>query len=70
LDGIETAKAQGGKVLYGAKAHEGPGNYVTPTIIEISPDAPIVQTEIFAPILYMHRIKDFDSAVEINNNVP
>lgn len=57
-------------MLYGAKVLEGPGNYVTPTIIEISPDAPIVQTEIFAPILYMHRIKDFEQAVEINNNVP
>lgn len=70
LEGIETAKSQGGKVLYGGKVLDGPGNYVTPTIIEIDPHADICQTEIFAPILYMHRIKDFDQAVEINNNVP
>lgn len=59
-DGIAEAKRQGGKVLCGGEVMSGDGNYVVPTIIEISPDAPIVQGEIFAPILYMHRIKNFE----------
>jgi aldehyde dehydrogenase family 7 protein A1 len=43
LKGLETIKEQGGKILYGGKKVEGmEGNYVLPTIVEISHDAPIV----------------------------
>lgn len=62
-EGIAEAQRQGGKLLCGGDVLPGPGNYVTPAIIEISADAPIVQTEIFAPILYMHRISGFEEAV-------
>lgn len=73
LEGIETAKKQGGKVIYGGKLYTDTtlkGNFVYPTIIEISPNAPICQNEIFAPILYIFKIKSFEEAVKINNNVP
>lgn len=48
---------QGGKVLTGGKAIEGEGNFVEPTIIEISADAAVVKEELFAPVLYVLKFK-------------
>lgn len=76
LDGIETIKSQGGKIIHGGERYAGVanggenGNYVLPTLVEISADAPIVKTELFVPILYLLRFKTFEEAVKINNNVP
>ena len=67
---IENIKAEGGKILTGGKRIEGPGNYVEPTIVEIDRDSPMVQTETFAPILFLFKIKDIDEAIKYNNNVP
>lgn len=73
LEGIAEIKKQGGKILYGGDVHKGvneTGNYVLPTLVEISPEAPIVKTELFVPICYLMRFKTFEEAVKINNNVP
>lgn len=71
LDGIETIKKQGGKILYGGQAvTNSEGNYVLPTIVEISHDAPIVHKEIFAPILYVMKFKTLEEAIRYNNEVP
>ncbi|XP_010479993.1 PREDICTED: aldehyde dehydrogenase family 7 member B4-like [Camelina sativa] len=68
--GIEVIKSQGGKILTGGKAVEGEGNFVEPTIIEISADAAVVKEELFAPVLYVLKFKSFEEAVAINNSVP
>jgi len=70
MDGIEEIKKQGGKILYGGKKIDGPGNYVMPTIVAIDHNAPIVQHEIFAPIVYVFKFKTFEEAVQMNNSVP
>ena len=75
LEGLEQIKAQGGKILYGGERYSGVaggegGNYVLPTLVEISADAPIVKTELFVPICYLIRFKTFEEAVKINNSVP
>jgi aldehyde dehydrogenase family 7 protein A1 len=70
MDGLEEIKKQGGKILYGGKKIEGPGNYVMPTIVAIDHNAPIVQHEIFAPIVYVFKFKTFEEAVKMNNSVP
>jgi len=72
LEGIQKAVAQGGKVLYGGnKVDNGlGGNFVEPTIIEISHDAPQVHQEVFSPILYVVRISGLDEAISKNNEVP
>ena len=58
LKGVEEIKKQGGKILYGGKQVEGmDGNYVLPTLVEISHDADIVKHEIFGPILYVFKFK-------------
>ncbi|KAG0033757.1 Alpha-aminoadipic semialdehyde dehydrogenase [Podila clonocystis] len=67
--GIEAVKAQGGKILTGGKVLERAGNFVTPTITSISPDADVVQNEIFVPILHTMKIKSLEHAIEINNSV-
>jgi aldehyde dehydrogenase family 7 protein A1 len=46
------------------------GNFVLPTIVEINHDAAIVQTEIFAPILYLFKFNTLDEVIEWNNEVP
>lgn len=60
LEGIEKIKAQGGRVLCGGKKLPGAGNYVEPTIVEISPNAPIVNEEIFAPIVYVFKFDNLE----------
>jgi aldehyde dehydrogenase family 7 protein A1 len=71
LDGIETIKSQGGKVLFGGKKLEDrPGNFVEPTLIEIRGDAPIVKEELFVPIMHVIKIKDLQDAINVNNSVP
>ena len=74
LEGIEEIKKQGGKILYGGKTIDDNklgGHFVLPTIVEIDQrNAPIVQKELFCPILYVIKIKSFEEAIELNNAVP
>jgi aldehyde dehydrogenase (NAD+) len=65
---------QGGKVLYGGKALDPPPfgrrTFVQPTIVETRNDAEIVQTETFAPILYVMKYRTIDEALALHNAVP
>jgi aldehyde dehydrogenase (NAD+) len=70
---LAAARQQGGKVHGGGRVTEGVpsgGYYVRPAVVEISPDAPIVQQETFAPILYLMRYRELDEAIRIHNGVP
>ncbi len=70
---LAEAKTQGGKIHGGGRVTAGVpqgGTYVRPALVEIGPDAAIVQQETFAPILYMMRYRDFDQAIAIHNGVP
>ncbi|CAD8152281.1 unnamed protein product [Paramecium pentaurelia] len=67
---IPEIQAQGGKLLYGGNIIEGPGNFVQPTIFEVQANHPILQHELFMPILFIVRYDTLDEAIEINNNVP
>jgi aldehyde dehydrogenase (NAD+) len=68
--GIADIKAQGGEVLCGGEAIEGQGFYVQPTIVRATHDMPIVQHEIFAPILYVFEYEDVEEAMRCHNDVP
>jgi aldehyde dehydrogenase family 7 protein A1 len=70
VEGLETIKKQGGKILYGGKKHDLGGNFVFPTIVEIDKDAEIIKHELFCPILYVIKCSSLEEAVKINNNVP
>jgi aldehyde dehydrogenase (NAD+) len=69
---IEKAKSLGGKVLSGGAAMtDRPGNFVLPTIIAgLKNSDDVVQTETFAPILYVMSFKKLDDAVAMHNGVP
>ena len=67
---IAAIKAAGGEVLCGGEAIEGPGNFVKPTIVRgLSNDSDLVQTETFAPILYLLPFSDFEQALAMQNGV-
>jgi aldehyde dehydrogenase (NAD+) len=70
---LDAARDQGGTVHGGGRVTEGVpagGFYVRPAVVEISADAPIIQQETFAPILYFMRYRELDEAIRIHNNVP
>jgi aldehyde dehydrogenase (NAD+) len=71
---LVAADKQGGMVLYGGKVLDPPPfgrrTFVLPTIVEIRNDAEIVQTETFAPILYVMSYKTIDEAIALHNAVP
>jgi aldehyde dehydrogenase (NAD+) len=71
LDAVAKARASGGKVESGGAAIEGKGNFVLPTLITgLDNDAEVVQTETFAPILYVMKYRTLDQAIELQNAVP
>ncbi|MDH7452589.1 aldehyde dehydrogenase family protein [Luteimonas composti] len=72
LDAIERAKAAGGTVESGGAAlTDRKGFFVLPTLVTgLSNDAEVVQTETFAPILYVMKYSSLDEAIELQNAVP
>ena len=71
---IEMAIEQGGKLLFGNKVLSGEGYesgcYVLPTLIEAENHFPIVQSETFAPILYLLKYDgEVENAIAIQNDV-
>jgi aldehyde dehydrogenase (NAD+) len=70
---LRAVKEEGGKVLYGGKVLEPPfgrRTFVLPTIVEIGNEAPIVQNETFAPILYVMKYRAIEEALARHNAVP
>jgi aldehyde dehydrogenase (NAD+) len=65
---IEKARAAGGKVLYGGNVLDRPGHFVEPAIVRAGNDWEIVQTETFAPILYVIPVKSLDEAIRLQND--
>ena len=74
LAAIDQIIDQGGKLLTGGKVLEGEkyksGCYVTPAIAEAENHYDIVQTETFAPILYLIKYSGgIENAIALQNNV-
>ncbi|WP_426663569.1 L-piperidine-6-carboxylate dehydrogenase [Rhodanobacter aciditrophus] len=72
LAAIGKAKAAGGKVLTGGAAlADRKGHFVLPTIVSgVKNSDEVVQTETFAPILYVMPFKTLDEAIDMQNDVP
>jgi aldehyde dehydrogenase (NAD+) len=64
---IQAARAAGGEILYGGNVLKGPGNFVEPTIIRAHNDWSIVQSETFAPILYLISVDSLAAAIAEQN---
>lgn len=73
LSAIEKVKTQGGSMLVEGGVLDGEGYesgcYVKPCIAEAKNTFDIVQSETFAPILYIMKYRDIDEAIAMQNGV-
>ncbi|MBS0450157.1 MAG: aldehyde dehydrogenase family protein [Proteobacteria bacterium] len=71
---LDTAQAQGGRLLAGGQrvlADRYPGAwYVQPAIIDMPAQTAVVQSETFAPLLYVLAYDTLDEAIALHNDVP
>ena len=71
---IEQCKLQGGKFTVEGEVltinNYESGSYVKPCIAEVDTQLPIVQTETFAPILYLMKYDNLEEAIALQNAVP
>jgi L-aminoadipate-semialdehyde dehydrogenase len=61
-------QSEGGEIIYGGE--ELGGCYVRPALVKARPDMPILQEEVFAPILYLIEFDTLDQAIAWHNGVP
>ncbi len=65
------ATEAGGEIITGGSRVDGAGHFVKPAIVTgLAPDSVIVQTETFAPILYVMPFSTIEQAVAMQNAVP
>lgn len=73
-DTINTLKKCGAKVLFGGDrvCDQGldKGFYVKPALVVVDADTPLLQCEVFAPVLYLIRYTELSDAIAWNNSVP
>lgn len=70
---IEDAISRGARLLHGGKRYHHPkypqGHYFTPTlIVDATPEMPLAQTELFAPVFTLMRATSVSDAVSIANS--
>lgn len=71
MEALEKMKAEGGQVLTGGTMIDRPGGcYVQPAIVRSHAGMPMVQHEVFAPILHVMKFSTLDEALAAHNNVP
>ena len=70
LDGVKDAVEQGGEVLAGGNRLDRDGFFAEPTLVRAQASMPVVQREIFAPILYLMEYETLDEAIAWHNDVP
>jgi aldehyde dehydrogenase (NAD+) len=70
-DGLARAREQGGEVICGGTVLDLHGGFfVEPALVKAHPAMPIVQEEIFAPIVYVMEYATLEEAIAWHNNVP
>jgi aldehyde dehydrogenase (NAD+) len=69
LAAVANAQDAGGDVLTGGERLDGHGYFVQPTIIRAENHWEVVQTETFAPILYLIPYADLTEAISMQNDV-
>ena len=71
LSAVDKARNSGGTVATGGAALDRAGNFVLPTIVTgLKNSDDVVQTETFAPILYVMKFISLDDAIDQQNAVP
>jgi aldehyde dehydrogenase (NAD+) len=71
---LRTVEKQGGSIIYGGAALEGPeyagGCYMTPCLATAPHNSAIVKEETFGPLLYLMTYDKFEEAIAMQNDVP
>jgi aldehyde dehydrogenase (NAD+) len=69
---LERIRAEGGEVIFGGpdSSNDLEGCFVRPVLVKARADMPIVQEEVFAPILYLIEFDTLDQAMQWHNVVP
>ncbi|MDA0166955.1 aldehyde dehydrogenase family protein [Solirubrobacter ginsenosidimutans] len=71
VSAADGAAADGGRVVTGGKALDGPGLFFSPAVIDgQDPTAKLAQEEVFGPIVTVLKANSAQQAVEISNGVP
>jgi acyl-CoA reductase-like NAD-dependent aldehyde dehydrogenase len=71
VSAADGAAADGGRVVTGGKALDGPGLFFSPAVIDgQDPTAKLAQEEVFGPIVTVLKANSAQQAVEISNCVP
>jgi aldehyde dehydrogenase (NAD+) len=66
---VEGALARGGRVLGTGAAPDGPGHFVSPTVLALDdPDDEVNQEETFGPLLTLIRVGDDEAALAVANS--
>jgi aldehyde dehydrogenase (NAD+) len=68
MRGLRAAKEQGGEVIYGGRRLSG--CFVEPALVRAHAGMPILQEEIFAPILYLMEFERLEEAIAWHNAAP
>ena len=67
---LDEFKASGGEIVCGGRVIGRSGYFVEPAIVRAQPHLPILQREIFSPILVVIPYRELDEAIAIQNGVP
>jgi len=70
MNALRIIPTQGGRIITGGTRLDRPGPYVTPAIVHVPGNTPLVCEETFAPILYVMPYEDIDEAIRLHNGVP
>ena len=65
---VGKVQKEGGRIVLGGKVLEG--NFVQPTISELSPQSALLKEESFVPIVHLVKVSSLEQAIECNNAVP
>jgi aldehyde dehydrogenase (NAD+) len=64
---VSAAQEAGGELLYGGHVLKRPGHFVEPALVRARNEWPIVQTETFAPVLYVIPVDSLTDAIAAQN---
>jgi len=68
---LAAAQQQGGEIVVGGERRPDMGaNFVSPAIVKMPAQTPLMCEETFAPILYVTEYRALDEAIVIHNDVP
>lgn len=69
---LERIRSEGGNIIFGGEdsGNQLGGCYVRPALVKARAGMPIVQEEVFAPILYLIEFDSLDEVIQWHNAVP